>query len=167
MNLQQLKALSCKLNECSKEIYKMKSQMNERAEKANFMHTAATYSIGDFNPFIISNVTSASVQVACRKVNIIGFPVLQFDKVDTGTTQVQLPTCRGSSGIRKCKRAYQNVLDSFIKLASLQISFLELSEATRVIVMKIYIVRMERHNELLIPFEIYDIIVRFLGNIAP
>jgi len=126
-------ALKAKVNACLKEIYDVKNQMNEIMSTANFSHTQATHSAGDFNQQIITKVESASIKVACRRENVVGVPILQFDKVDTGSSQDSLlGIARGGAQIRKCKTAYDNALDLLIKLASLQTSFQELDEAMRV-----------------------------------
>jgi len=126
-------ALKAKVHACLKEIYDVKNQMNEIMSTANFSHTQATHSAGDFNAQIISKVESASIKIACRRENVVGVPILQFDKVDTGSNQDSLlGIARGGAQIRKCKSAYDNALDLLIKLASLQTSFQELDEAMKV-----------------------------------
>lgn len=115
-------ALKAKVNACLKEIYNTKNQMNDVMSTANFSHTTASHSAGDFNAQIISKVESASIKVACRRENVVGVPILQFDKVDTGSSQDSLlGIARGGAQIRKCKTAYDNALDLLIKLASLQV----------------------------------------------
>eukprot|EP01084_Bolivina_argentea_P222010 375886_1 len=126
-------ALKAKVHACLKEIYDVKNQMNEIMSTANFSHTQATHAAGDFNAQIISKVESASIKVACRRENVVGVRILQFDKVDTGASQDSLlGIARGGSQIRKCKASYDNALDLLIKLASLQTSFQELDAAMKV-----------------------------------
>jgi len=126
-------ALKAKVNACLKEIYGVKMQMNEIMSTASFSHSEATQAAGRFNAQIISKVESASIKVACRRENVVGVGILQFDKVDTGSnTDSLLGIARGGAQIRKCKNAYDEALDLLIKLASLQTSFQELDEAMRV-----------------------------------
>eukprot|EP00483_Globobulimina_turgida_P001279 UN01281 len=126
-------ALKAKVQACLKEIYNVKNQMNGIMSTANFSHTQATHSAGDFNAQIISKVESASIKVACRRENVVGVSLLQFDKVDTGSSRDSLlGIAKGGAQIRKCKAAYDNALDLLIKLASLQTSFQELDQALRV-----------------------------------
>mmetsp|Transcript_69462 Transcript_69462/g.62314 ORF Transcript_69462/g.62314 Transcript_69462/m.62314 type:complete len:267 (-) Transcript_69462:271-1071(-) len=126
-------ALKAKVHACLKEIYDVKNQMNEIMSTANFSHTQATHAAGDFNQKIITKVESAGIKVACRRENVVGVPILQFDKVDTGSSQDSvMGIAKGGVQIRQCKTAYSNALDLLIKLASLQTSFQELDEAMRV-----------------------------------
>eukprot|EP01083_Nonionella_stella_P074206 201184_1 len=126
-------ALKAKVHACLKEIYDVKNRMNEIMSTANFSHTQATHAAGDFNAQIVSKVENASIKVACRRENVVGVPILQFDKVDVGSSQESmLGIARGGAQIRKCKVAYDNALELLIKLASLQTSFRELDEAMRV-----------------------------------
>merc|ERR1712087_41555 len=108
-------------------------QMNEIMSNANFSHTQATHAAGDFNSQIITKVESASIKVACRRENVVGVAILQFDKVDTGSSaDSMMGIARGGAQIRKCKNAYDSALELLIKLASLQTSFQELDEAMKV-----------------------------------
>mmetsp|Transcript_28177 Transcript_28177/g.46354 ORF Transcript_28177/g.46354 Transcript_28177/m.46354 type:complete len:266 (-) Transcript_28177:265-1062(-) len=126
-------ALKAKVRAILSEIYDVKMQMNEIMSTANFSHTQATHSAGDFNAQIISKVESPSIKVALRRENVVGVKILQFDKVDTGASQDSLlGIVRGGAQIRKCKNAYDQALELLIKLASLQTSFQELDEALRV-----------------------------------
>jgi len=126
-------ALKAKLNQVLKEIYDVKLQMSNVLKDAQFSHTQARHAAGNFNNKVITKVESASTRIQCRRDNVVGVAILQFDKIETGNTDESLlGIASGGAQIRKCKESFNTALELLIKLASLQTSFRELDEALRV-----------------------------------
>ena len=83
-------ALKARLRACVKEIYSVKIQMNEIMKNATFSHTKATHSAGNFNSTIISKVETASIKIACKIENVVGVPILKFDREETSQSDESL-----------------------------------------------------------------------------
>jgi len=125
--------LKARLRQCLQEIYDVKLQMNTVLKDAMFSHTEARHAAGDFNNKVIAKVENAAVKVQCRRDNVVGVSILQFDYVQESTNDESLlGLARGGVQIRKCKDAYTDAVKLLIRLASLQTSFRELDEAMRV-----------------------------------
>ena len=114
-------ALKARLQVVVKQIYDVKLQLNEVMATAAFSHTEARHAAGEFNSKVIAKVESATTVVACRRENVVGVRILQFDRVEHGTNEESmLGLARGGAQIRKCQKSFGDALDLLIKLASLQ-----------------------------------------------
>jgi len=126
-------ALKAKLQLVLKDIYDVKLQMSGVLKEAQFSHSNARHAAGNFNSKVIAKVESATTRIQCRRDNVVGVGILQFDKVETANNDESLlGIASGGAQIRKCKESFHTALDLLVKLASLQTSFRELDEALKV-----------------------------------
>lgn len=107
--------------------------MGEESSDAFFSLTQADYAAGNFRSNLLEGQLVASVCVASRTDNVAGVKLPVFTKQDTGLEMKEtLGLAGGGRKIHACKEHFSSYLDSLIRLASLQTSFVAMDEALKV-----------------------------------
>ena len=118
-----------------KEIKQKKMQL-AAAMPSTFMALAsAEYAAGDFKGDILQNVKSARLRVRTKMDNVAGVKLPTFAPVvdehaEGGSENIGLS--RGGKQIEECRKAWRELVDSLIRISSLQTSFMVLDEALKV-----------------------------------
>jgi len=125
-------ALSLKFRQIMKEIITKKEKMGEVMKIANFAFVEAKFAAGDFNSDIIQNVGRASRRLKARKENVAGVSLPAFECVSDGTDTYELTGLgRGGEKFNQVKKAYADVVQLLVDIASLQTSFVTLDEVIK------------------------------------
>merc|ERR1711879_762742 len=128
-------ALKAKQRAMMSEIYQLKLEMGQILKTARFAHSQATYAAGDFNAKILTQVEKATNKISLEAVSVVGVNIQTFTKrslVADGEDSLMMGLSKGGASIRQCRDAFNVALESLIKMASLQTSFLALDEAIKV-----------------------------------
>jgi len=128
-------ALKAKFRDYAKEIAATKSGMSEECKGAFFSLTQAEYAAGNFKPKVAESVTTASIRVGAGVNNVAGVKLPVFESIpcgDPNDSNTSLGLVGGGKKIENSRQKFQSLLNSLIKLASLQTSFHTLDEAMKV-----------------------------------
>lgn len=126
-------ALKVRFREICKNIYNTKLHMGTESSDAFFSLTQAEYAAGNFRSNLLEGQLLASVCVSSRTDNVAGVKLPVFNKQDTGAeTMENLGLMGGGRKIQACRENFTTYLESLIKLASLQTSFVAMDEALKV-----------------------------------
>jgi V-type H+-transporting ATPase subunit D len=109
--------------------------MSEQSSVACFSLTQAEYAAGNFKNKVLENQMQAEVRVHTRTDNVAGVKLPVFSQYDTGVSNSQVYTIGLGGGGRKinaCKVKYGEYLQSLVKVASLQTSFVAMDEALKI-----------------------------------
>ncbi|EFC38179.1 predicted protein [Naegleria gruberi] len=126
-------ALNIKFRSILKDIKDQKEGMSDMFRKAYFSLAEARYNAGDISYAVIESVKSAATKVKMRTDNIAGvtLPVFQQDDSSQSEEGMTSMISRGGEQIQNCKSIFTEALQSLIKLASLQTSFVTLDQAIK------------------------------------
>jgi len=126
-------ALKVRFRDIARQIAETKGTMSTTASSAFFSLTQARYAAGDFTPAILESQLTASMRVTSRTDNVAGVKLPVFSQVDTRSENKEsLGLAGGGRAIANCRDKFTEFLESLIRLASLQTSFLTLDEALKV-----------------------------------
>ncbi len=128
-------ALKARFREICKKIYDTKQNMSEEASSASFSLTQAEYAAGNFKNKLFENTMQAGVRVTTSFDNVAGvkLPVfVQYDTGDGNNGSLGLGLGGGGRKIAACRNKYSKYLESLIKIASLQTSFVAMDEALKI-----------------------------------
>lgn len=116
------------------EIYQLKLEMGQILKTARFAHSQATYAAGDFNAKILTQVEKATNKISLESHSVVGVNIQTFTKrsLSDGEDTLMMGLSKGGASIRQCRDAFNVALESLVKMASLQTSFLALDEAIKV-----------------------------------
>lgn len=125
-------ALSMKFRQIMKEIIDKKVKMGEVMKIASFSFVEAKFAAGDFNSDILQNVGQATRRLQARKENVAGVSLPAFECIHDGSDNYELTGLgRGGEKFNLVKRAYADVVQILVEIASLQTSFVTLDEVIK------------------------------------
>ena len=127
-------ALTLRFRSVATEIKAYKQALGEMMSDSAMSITKARYVAGDFAYLVTENVGSASMKIRTELENVAGVKIPVFDAYeDSGSSDALELTGLGKGGaqIRQCKSKFADALQSLVKLASLQTSFITLDEAIK------------------------------------
>lgn len=115
-------------------IAETKSSMGADAAAAFFSLTQAEYAAGNFKRKVAEGQMEARIRVGAGVDNVAGVKLPVFKKYETGKAaeNQSLGIAGGGKKIQLVREKFTVLLDSMIKLASLQTSFQTLDEALKV-----------------------------------
>jgi V-type H+-transporting ATPase subunit D len=128
-------ALKARFRDICKKIHDTKADMSEAGSIASFSLTQAEYAAGNFKNKVLEMNMDASVRVTTRTDNVAGVKLPVFSQYDTGRGNQEMRTIGLGGGGRKvaiCRAKYASYLESLIKIASLQTSFVAMDEALKI-----------------------------------
>ncbi|KII66879.1 V-type proton ATPase subunit D [Thelohanellus kitauei] len=126
-------ALSIRFRKIIKDLAETKLDMGNQVKVASFSLAEAAYVSSFFKNTVMEYSGNAWSKVSCKKDNIAGVVIPIFDFHQQGSNKLELTGLdRGGDRIANSSKLYLGVLQSIIKIASLQSSFLTLDEAIKV-----------------------------------
>eukprot|EP01035_Chromulina_nebulosa_P022746 gene22746-29453_t len=126
-------ALKVRFRDICKKIYETKVGLADQSSDAFFSLTAAEYAAGSFRNQVLESSTSAAIRVSSRTDNVAGVKLPVFKQYDTGAkTTENIGLNAGGRKVAVCKEKFNEYLQSLIKVASLQTSFIAMDEALKI-----------------------------------
>eukprot|EP00595_Chromulina_sp_UTEXLB2642_P000078 CAMPEP_0196761918 /NCGR_PEP_ID=MMETSP1095-20130614/1237_1 /TAXON_ID=96789 ORGANISM="Chromulina nebulosa, Strain UTEXLB2642" /NCGR_SAMPLE_ID=MMETSP1095 /ASSEMBLY_ACC=CAM_ASM_000446 /LENGTH=293 /DNA_ID=CAMNT_0042112019 /DNA_START=47 /DNA_END=928 /DNA_ORIENTATION=+ len=126
-------ALKVRFRDICKKIYETKVGLADQSSDAFFSLTAAEYAAGNFRNQVLESSTSAAIRVSSRTDNVAGVKLPVFKQYDTGAKSSEnIGLNAGGRKVAVCKEKFSEYLQSLIKVASLQTSFLAMDEALKI-----------------------------------
>jgi len=127
-------ALKVKFRDYAKSIAETKGTMSSDSSSAFFSLTQAEYAAGNFKQKVAEGSMTARVRVGAGVDNVAGVKLPVFTKYETGAAadNQSLGLVGGGKKIVAVRDKFTHLLESLIKLASLQTSFVTLDEAMKV-----------------------------------
>jgi V-type H+-transporting ATPase subunit D len=128
-------ALKARFREICKKIHDTKADMSDQGSMASFSLTQAEYAAGNFKSKVLETNMDAAVRVTTRTDNVAGVKLPVFSQYNTGKGSEEMKTLGLGGGGRKianCRAKYSSYLESLIKIASLQTSFVAMDEALKI-----------------------------------
>ncbi|KAG9389632.1 ATPase, V1 complex, subunit D [Carpediemonas membranifera] len=125
-------ALTVRFRQITKDIYDTKMEMGNVLKRTALAMAETRYAAGDISQVIQQKVSQPSALVRGGIDNIAGVHLPVFNLECSGSTSMQLTgLSAGGSKIEKCAQTHRSALDTIVKLASLQTSFLKLDEVIK------------------------------------
>merc|ERR1719445_1442808 len=112
----------------------MKLTMSSDTSNAFFSMTQAEYAAGDFKKKVSEGTMTARVRVAAGLDNVAGVKLPVFTLFETGAAvdNQSLGLVGGGKKIQQVREKFTDLLNTLVRLASLQTSFVTLDEALKV-----------------------------------
>jgi len=127
-------ALKVKFRDYAKSIAEMKNNMSNDTSTAFFSLTQAEYAAGNFKKKVAEGSMSARVRVSAGLENVAGVKLPVFTLFETGAAvdNQSLGLVGGGKKIQQVREKFTDLLNTLVRLASLQTSFVTLDEALKV-----------------------------------
>jgi V-type H+-transporting ATPase subunit D len=128
-------ALTIRFRSILNEIKTNKESMTENFRNAYFSLSEAKYNAGDISYAVVDSVRQAATKVRMKTDNVAGVTLPVFDPTQEDQKESSGVTgniSRGGEQIKKCRQTFEETLQSLVKLASLQTSFVTLDNAIKV-----------------------------------
>merc|ERR1740121_1967838 len=112
----------------------MKNNMSNDTSTAFFSLTQAEYAAGNFKKKVAEGSMSARVRVSAGLENVAGVKLPVFTLFETGAAvdNQSLGLVGGGKKIQQVREKFTDLLNTLVRLASLQTSFVTLDEALKV-----------------------------------
>ncbi|KAK1940506.1 V-type proton ATPase subunit D [Phytophthora citrophthora] len=124
-------ALKMRFQAMLREIQKTKMSMSQEASEAFFSLTQAQYAAGDFRTKVIESVSTAEIRTQNRIDNVAGVKLPVFTEVEVSREKSENIGLAGGGGkIQNCREKFRVLLRALIKLASLQVKWLQVGTNT-------------------------------------
>lgn len=117
------------------DIKKNKEGMTEQFRNSYFSLSEAKYNAGDLGYAVVDSVRQAATKVRMRTDNVAGVTLPVFEKTDGDSAREKsnmTGISKGGEQITKSRACFEETLQTLIKLASLQTSFVTLDNAIKV-----------------------------------
>eukprot|EP01029_Cantina_marsupialis_P010873 TRINITY_DN2454_c0_g1_i2.p1 TRINITY_DN2454_c0_g1~~TRINITY_DN2454_c0_g1_i2.p1 ORF type:complete len:202 (+),score=70.31 TRINITY_DN2454_c0_g1_i2:120-725(+) len=124
-------ALTVRFRSMLRDIADTKIAAGDEMGNAVFAMTKATWAAGNFRHKVMEQVSRPTVHVTLQEDNVAGAQLPVFQEVRETVDQNNLGLSRGGKKIEECRESFSKALSAYIKLASLQTSFLALDEAIK------------------------------------
>eukprot|EP00163_Fabomonas_tropica_P026453 TRINITY_DN4865_c0_g1_i1.p1 TRINITY_DN4865_c0_g1~~TRINITY_DN4865_c0_g1_i1.p1 ORF type:complete len:247 (+),score=83.90 TRINITY_DN4865_c0_g1_i1:273-1013(+) len=126
-------ALTMRFRQILNQIVETKKDMGVGMKDAAFSLAEATYAAGDIKYQVLENANTANTRVKARLDNVAGVKIPVYTHYSLGTDGTMMAgLSRGGTQVDKCRVAFYKALESLVKLASLQTSFVTLDEVIKV-----------------------------------